>query len=164
MARVLIVGGGRRGVRLAQRLCAEGHAVRIVTRQQGRRAEIESAGAECLIGDPDRLATLRGALEHVTVACWLLASARGGEERLRALHGSRLEQFLASAIDSTVRGFVYEAGGGELPAPLLADGERAVRALGERNAIPVAVLRADPRDGQRWLADAQGAIGRLLGE
>ncbi len=113
MARVLIVGGGCRGRRLAAELVGEGsgHAVRIVTRTEAGRGEIEASGAECLIGSPDRLATLRGALDGVTIACWLLATATGESEQVRALHGSRLESFLAQAIDTTMRGFVYEAPG-----------------------------------------------------
>ena len=53
---------------------------------------------------PERLATLRGALEHVTIACWLLADV-DDQELARALHGPRLESFLGDAIDSTLRGF-----------------------------------------------------------
>lgn len=162
MARILIVGGGCRGLELSRRLSGQGHAVRVVTRARGRRAQIEAAGAECFVGDPDRLATLRGALEHVTVACWLLATVSGPPEAVAALHGSRLEQFLGSAIDSTVRAVVYEAGGSALPAELLRGGERIVTGKAARNSIPVAVLRADPGDVQAWLSEAEQALGALL--
>ena len=77
MARILIVGGGCRGRRLARQLVGEGHAVRITTRTEAGRAAIEATGAECWIGTPERLATLRGALESVTIVCWLLAGAGG---------------------------------------------------------------------------------------
>jgi len=50
--------------------------VRITTRTDSGRAAIEAVGAECLIGTPDRLASLRGALEGVTVACWMLVIPR----------------------------------------------------------------------------------------
>lgn len=222
MARILIVGGGCRGRRLAVELVGErGHAVRIVTRSEPGRATIEAAGAECLIGTPDRLATLRGALEGVTIACWMLATARGEPERVRALHGSRLESFLGQAIDTTMRGFVYEAPGTASGAPAVAvtgvgagecvvagegagagecagagegvvagegavaeeravaregavaeervvamervaAGERVVRAITSRNAIPLAIVRADPDDLERWLADARRAVDSLL--
>jgi hypothetical protein len=109
VARLLIVGGGCRGRLLAARLVTEGHAVRIVSRSESRREPIESVGAECVIADPDRLGTLRPALEAVTVACWLLATARGPREQVEALHGARLERFVHQLIDTTVRGFVYEA-------------------------------------------------------
>jgi uncharacterized protein YbjT (DUF2867 family) len=73
----------------------EGHVVRISTRTEAGRAAIEATGAECWIGTPDRLATLRGALENVTIVCWLLGSAAGSAQALRALHGTRLEFFLS---------------------------------------------------------------------
>jgi hypothetical protein len=185
VARILIVGGGCRGRRLASLLgggersrpgdpADTGHAVRIVTRTESTRPLIEAAGAECLIGDPDRLATLRGALDGVTVACWLLATARGDAERVRELHGSRLRAFLAQAIDTPMRGFVYEApaaapgagvGAGADALAIQARsaaGEPIVRELAARNAIPAAFIRADPGNPDAWLAQARAAIDGLL--
>ncbi len=162
MARVLIVAGGCRGRALAAAMFAEGHAVRVSTRSERGRAAIEAAGAECWIGTPDRLATLRGALDAVTILCWLLGSCAGSEEELRELHTARLEFFLTQAIDTTVRGFVYESRGTTTPPDVLAEGERVVRALAHRNAIPTAFLTADPGDPRAWLAGAGAAIGSLL--
>jgi uncharacterized protein YbjT (DUF2867 family) len=162
VARALIIGGGCRGLRFAEELRREGHAVRIVTRGDGRRPEIEAAGAECWIGDPNRLGTLRGVLDGVTIACWLLGGATGPEERLRALHNERLRAFLESAIDSTVRGLLYEAVGSSIPAGALAEGERIAREIAQRNSIPLAVLRADPADVPRWLEQASGALSLML--
>jgi hypothetical protein len=136
--------------------------VRVVTRTEAGRTAIEAAGAECRIGDPDRLGTLRGALEGVTIACWLLGTASGPEEQVRALHGARLRAFLEQAIDSTMRGFVYEAAG-TAPAEALAEGERTVQEITGRNSIPVAFVTADPGDSDRWAADARAAVGGLLG-
>jgi hypothetical protein len=143
-------------------LIGEGHAVRVVASTPERREAIEATGAQCLIGTVDRLATLQGALEHVTITCWLFADADGDAERLRALHGARLERFLASAIDSTLRGFLYEAGGGAVPAEMLEGGARIVSETAARNSIPVAILRADPVGVEDWLDQAREAIGRLL--
>jgi hypothetical protein len=162
VARILIVAGGCRGRRLAEALAGEGHAVRITSRSEDTRAAIEAAGAECWVGTPDRLATLRGAVENVTILCWLLASASGPAEQLRALHGSRLEYFITQAIDTTVRGIVYEAHGAPDVAPMLAGGEAIVRALAGRNAIPAAFLTADPHDADAWLAGALAAVDSLL--
>ncbi|HUB73148.1 MAG TPA: hypothetical protein VL979_03810 [Solirubrobacteraceae bacterium] len=177
MSRVLIVAGGCRGRRLAAGLIADGHAVRITTRGERGRAAIEALGAECWVGTPDRLATLRGALEGVTIACWLLGTAAGPAAELEALHGPRLRLFVTQTIDTAVRGLVYEARGAAGAQALIAGGERAVRELAERNAIPVAFLTADPcgargwggsdepagaGQSERWLADARGAVGRLL--
>ncbi len=50
--RALIVGGGARGLALAERLRERGDAARVVTRKPERRAEIEAVGAEYLDGDP----------------------------------------------------------------------------------------------------------------
>lgn len=161
MARVLIVEGADRGLRLAEALLAEGHAVRVTTSDPTRAATIEAVGGECLLGTPQRLATLRGALEHVTVACWLLADVED-PELARALHGPRLERFLSDAIDSTLRGFVYESGGTDVLAEVLSGGERIVSETARLNSIPVALLAADPLDPGAWLAQALGAIGGLL--
>jgi hypothetical protein len=142
-------------------MLAEGHAVRVSTRHPEGRAAIEAVGAESFLGTPLRLATMRGALENVTVACWLLGSARGGADELRDLHGTRLELFLTQAIDTTVRGLVYEAAG-SVPAPLLERGARTVERLTTLNAIPSALIDADPGQADAWLAAASGAIVRLL--
>ena len=162
MARVLIVGGGCRGRELASEMAGEGHAVRVTTRTHAGRAAIEATGAECWIGTPDRLATLCPALQNVTIACWLLGTATGAPAQVRALHGSRLESFLVQAIDTTMRGFVYESCGTTAPPELLAGGERIVRAVAQRNAIPVAFIAADPQDPGAWLADARAAVDALL--
>ena len=195
VARILIVGGGCRGRRLAARLVEDGrHAVRITTRGESGRAAIEATGAECLIGTPDRLASLRGALDGVTIACWMLATARGDRAQVQALHGSRLESFLSQAIDTTMRGFIYEApgaggsAGGDtggdrdaaavradvaagmpgagriVPARAIVEGERIVRSIVERNAIPAAILMADVEDPPVWQAEAWATVGGLLGD
>lgn len=140
----------------------EGHAVRITTRTDAACAAIEAVGAECRIGTPDRLATLRGALDSVTIVCWLLGTAVGCEQQLRALHSSRLELFLTQMIDTTVRGLVYEARGAGPVSGLLADGETLTRRLTERNQIPAAFLTADPQDQDAWLSAAHAAISSLL--
>jgi hypothetical protein len=150
----------------------EGHTVRVTARNESGRAAIEAAGAECWIGTPERLATLRAALESVTIVCWLLGTATGSDDEIRALHGSRLEFFLGQAIDTTVRGFVYEAAGvaggavgaagGAVGADVLAGGELIVRRVAERNEIPVGFLRADPGNADTWLAGAHAEIEALL--
>jgi hypothetical protein len=143
-------------------MVAEGHAVRITTRSEDGRAAIEQTGAECWIGTPDRLATLRGALDSVTILCWMLGSALGSQEELTALYTTRLEFFLTQAIDTTVRGILYEARGNTVPEELLLGGERTLISLTERSAIPASVLTADPEDLDSWLAQARGAVADLL--
>jgi len=160
MARVLIVGGGCRGLRLAEDLIAAGHAVRVSTRTESGRAAIEAVGAECWIGDPDRVVTLRQALDRVTVTSWMLGTARGGAEALQALYGTRLEYWLTQVIDTTVRGFVYEAGG-TAPSELRAAGAQLVREMCERNAIPYAIVDSEPGEAG-WVATARASIESFL--
>jgi hypothetical protein len=161
VARILIVAGGARGRALAATLVAEGHAVRITTRDESGRAAIEAVGAECWIATPDRIATLRYALESVTLACWLLGNACGEPEAVAALHGSRLEFFLSQVIDTTVRGLVYEAAG-SAAAATLGEGRRLIGERAAYNAIPLRVLDADPLDRGRWNGQARAAIAELL--
>ena len=142
-----MVGGGCRGLALARSLVAEGHAVRAVTRHESRRAEIEAAGCECWIGDPDRIGTLRYALENATVLLWLLATVDVPE-----LHGSRLEMMLERSVDTTVRGVLYEGH----------TGRAVVQAAHDRHGIPIAFLDADPADSDAWAAAARAGIDALL--
>lgn len=160
--RVLLVGGGRRGLALTRALIAEGHAVRAVTRTEAGRAAIEAAGGECWIGDPDRIGTLRYALENVTVLVWALATASGDPEKVAALHGSRLQMMLEKTIDTTVRGVVYEAAG-PVGDGALAEGRAVVERMATRNEIPYEILAADPTGApEAWAAEARAAIERVL--
>ncbi|HVW16943.1 MAG TPA: NAD(P)H-binding protein [Solirubrobacteraceae bacterium] len=159
--RVLLIGGGRRGRALAAGLTSEGHAVRAVTRTQAGRAAIEAIGAECWIGDPDRIGTLRYALDNVTVVVWALGTATGEPEQVRALHGSRLTMLLERTIDTTARGFIYEVAGSVDPRAL-ERGAAEVRRMCELNEVPYALLRADPADERAWAAAARAEIDRLL--
>ena len=157
--RALLVGGGCRGLALARTLVAEGHAVRVVTRSPVRRAEIEAAGCECWIGDPDRIGSLRYALDNVTVLLWLLGTATG--PNVEALHGSRLRMMLEKTTDTTVRAVLYEAAGTVGPAMLEA-GAAELALAQTLNEIPGALLEADPRDVDAWVSGARDAIEHLL--
>lgn len=161
MARVLIVGGGCRGEALARAVVADGHAVRMTSRDPGRVERIEATGAHAYVGDPARIGTLVYALDNVTLLCWLLGTATGSEETVAALHGPRLERMLEEIVDTTVRGVVYEAAG-TVPSGVLAGGRAAVERAHEVNMIPVEVLDADPADEAGWLEAAHAAVGRLL--
>jgi hypothetical protein len=162
VARVLIVGGGCRGRRLAHGLVAGGHVARVTTRTQQRRSVIEATGAECWVGTPDRLATMRGALEGVSILCWLLGGASGSPRELRELHTDRLRFFLTQAIDTTVRGVLYEARGIGACGPAALEGEGVAKEVLARNSIPAEFLRHDPRDEDAWLEQARSCIDSLL--
>jgi nucleoside-diphosphate-sugar epimerase len=136
VARVLIVPCGCRGRALARELAAAGHAVRGTTRDGSRAGAIAAAGAEPFVADPDRIATLMGALAGVTVVCWLMGSV--------PLHRGRERMLFEKLVDTPVRGVVYEGS-----SPQIA------REASERWRIPLAVL--EPGD------DAKAAVDRLLG-
>jgi len=160
--RALIVGGGCRGLDLARELTAGGHAVRIVTRTEAGREAIEAAGAECWVGTPDVIGTLRYALDNVTLLLWLLGTASGERDEIAALHGPRLRMMLEKTTDTTVRGVVYEAAG-TVPEDILAAGVAEMRHAQETNEIPFALLHRDPRGPREaWLAQARAAIETLL--
>ena len=141
MARVLIIGCGCRGRELAGELLEAGHTVRGTTRQPGQLQAIEAAGAEAVIADPDRVATLIPAFAGVAVACLLLGSATGAPDALRALHTTRLEMLLTRAIDTTIRGVVYEATG-TIDPDVLEAGARIVRTKCDESRIPHRILLA----------------------
>ncbi|MCW3011329.1 MAG: hypothetical protein JWO90_1733 [Solirubrobacterales bacterium] len=158
----MVGGGSCRGLDLTRSLVADGHAVRVVSREGARRAEIEAAGGECWVGTPDAIGTLRYALDNVTVLFWLLGTAEGGD--VAALHGSRLTMMLERVTDSTVRGVVYEATGTVDPA-LLEGGAHEVREANRKNEIPFRMLRADPRgDRGTWLRETADLVDSLLGQ
>jgi uncharacterized protein YbjT (DUF2867 family) len=147
LARVLIVGCGCRGRRLARALVAEGHSVRGTSRSPEALPDIEAAGAEAAVADPDRLGTLLPLLEGVSAVCWLMGTAEPGEP----LHGPRLRSLQEKLVDSPARGLIYEAAG-SVDAPLLAAGAAIVREVGETFRMPVAVVSEDPADIDAWTA------------
>jgi len=158
MARVLIVGCGCRGQVLARELRDAGHAVRGTTRDRGRFAAIEAAGAEPYLGDPDRIATLMDALTAVTIVCWLMGTAEGAPE----LHDGRLRMLWEKLVDTPVRGVVYEAAGPLDPA-VYARGREVAATAHATWRIPLRVLEDDPADGAAWRRGARLAVTSLLG-
>jgi nucleoside-diphosphate-sugar epimerase len=161
VARVLIVGCGCRGRALARELCAAGHAVRGTTRHPARAESIAAAGAEPYVGDPDRIATLMGALTGVTIVCWLMGTATGDVRRVAELHDGRLRMLWEKLVDTPVRGVVHEAAG-DLAPDVLARGRSVALVAHETWRIPLEVLDADPADHDPWLTAAVAAVARLL--
>ena len=162
MARILVVGCGCRGRALAASLRSAGHAVRGTTRDPATAEAIRAAGAEPYVGDPDRIASLMGALTGVTVVCWLMGTASGDPERVFALHDTRLRMLWEKLVDTPVRGVVYEAAGSVDPTALIR-GEAVARVAHETCRIPLAYVRADPAEHPAWLAAARTAVNGLLG-
>jgi nucleoside-diphosphate-sugar epimerase len=161
MARVLVVGCGCRGAELAVALLERGYAVRGTSRRGERLSAIESLGAEAVLADPDRLATLLPHLEGVSALCWLMGNATGAPDAVAALHGERLRSLAESLVDTHVRGLVYEAAGSVHP-DALERGAEIARAAGAAHRMPVAVVETDPADQARWLSDAARAVDELF--
>jgi hypothetical protein len=121
VARVLVVGPGPRGHALARALGEEGHLVR-----------------GPVPGDP---AAVVGALEAVSVLCWL-----GGARDL-----ARLRAVLEKVVDTTVRGLAYEPAG--------AADRAAVETAHRTWAIPVVWIAEGSAE---WPEPALRAIRALL--
>lgn len=155
MARVLIVGGRGRGEALARDLVEAGHAVRGTTRDPRGLEFIEAAGAEAVIADPDRVATLMDPLQAVTIVVWLLGTADSDD-----LHDGRLRMLCEKLVDTPVRGLVYEVP--DRPARA-ARGREIVDDAHRRWNIPVAYVDVPPADCDGWREAAAGAVSKLLG-
>ena len=121
--------------------------MRGTTRDPQRLGEIEAAGAEAVVADPDRLGTVMTQLAGVSVVCWLLTTVPSSD-----LHGPRLETLLERLVDTPVRGFVYEG----------QTGADAVRAASERWRIPAQIVDQDPAEHDAWLAAMRAAVAALL--
>ena len=157
MARVLIVGCGCRGRALGAALGGSGHAVRGSTRSATRVAELEKAGIEGVVADPDRLGTLVPALAGVTVVCWLMGSA----EDSPGVHGPRLRSLMEHLVDTPVRGLVYESAG-TADAALLTEGASIVREASQTWHIPVEIVDTDPAAAEDWLQAMKAAVEQRL--
>jgi putative NADH-flavin reductase len=157
MARFLIVGCGCRGQALARELIGAGHVVRGTTRDPAKLAAIEAAGAEAVVADPYRLATVMPLLDGASAVLWLMGTANGSADSVEAVHGTRLESMLELIVDTHARGFVYETGGLERELGL-----HATRCAAEVYEMPIEVLATDPGRHEEWLADARQAALRTL--
>jgi len=133
------------------------HTVRGTTRVPERVSELETAGLEGVVADPDRLGTLVPALSGVSVVCWLMGSALGAAD----VHGARLRSLMEHLVDTPVRGLVYEAAGTVDPG-LLEAGAEIVREASRVWHIRVEVVSADPADHPAWLEAMKDAVERLL--
>jgi uncharacterized protein YbjT (DUF2867 family) len=139
MARALIVGCGCRGRAVGEQLLAEGWAVRGTSRREDGLEPIAAAGIEPALADPAHPGTLLDLVGDVAVVHWLLGSAEGDGEVIAAIHGPKLESFIAKLVDTPVRRFVYEAAGSVEPG-YLARGEEILRAAERTWRIPVEIL------------------------
>jgi nucleoside-diphosphate-sugar epimerase len=160
VARALIVGCGCRGRRLGRLLRAEGWQVRGTSRSEGAREQIDAAGLESARADPDRPGTILDLCGDVAVVVWLLGSATGEREVIRALHGPRLERLLEKLVDSPVRAFVYETSG-TVEQELLEHGRDRVLDAARTWRIPVAFIDAGSAE-PGWATRAAASVRESL--
>jgi uncharacterized protein YbjT (DUF2867 family) len=138
--RVAVAGAtGFVGAPLVERLVADGHTVRALTRRPDRYAGPgEPVGAD--VDDPDSLAT---ALTDVDAAYYLVHSL--GREDFEARDARAATAFGRAAADAGVRQIIYLGGlGAEDPAELSPHlrSRREVEHLLGAAGVPVTVLRA----------------------
>lgn len=160
MARALIVGCGCRGRELGKELAGRGWRVRGTSRSRDHLPDIELAGIEPALADPDRPGTILDLCGDVSVVVWLLGSASGSPDLIAAVHGPRLERLLEKLVDSPVRGFAYEAAGA-VAAEVLDSGRGIVERAGKRWRIPVEVL-GDEAAEPGWARSTAEQVAGLL--
>jgi uncharacterized protein YbjT (DUF2867 family) len=147
----LIVGCGRRGRALGEQLLREGWAVRGTSRRREGIEAIEAAGIEAAVADPDRPATILELVDDVAVLVLLLGNARGSDEELAAIHGSRLERLMEHLVETPVRGVVYEG---------TETGAEIVRAAGRTWRIPT-ITRLPKPSQSPYGGDADGLASEV---
>jgi hypothetical protein len=161
VARALIVGCGCHGRGLGSELIERGWQVRGTSRDPDRLAEIEAAGIEGVVADPDRLGTILDQIEGVTLIYWLFGAPAGAREQVMALHGPRLERLLEEIVDTPVRGLVYELTT-ELDPALAVTAFELLRTANERWRIGFEVVDADRHHARSWRAGMVAAGEELL--
>lgn len=111
---ILVVGGtGTLGRQVVRRLLANGHSVRVLTRQPERGALLAASGAEVVTGDLRDPASLRAATQgvravvsssHSIAGAWRSSSARVDDAGQRSL--------IAAAVEADIDHFVFISGHG----------------------------------------------------
>ena len=135
--------------------------MRGTSRREDGLAAIEAAGIEPALADPDRVGTVLDHVGDVTVVAWLLGSATGTAEEVRAANELRLGSLLEKLVDTPVRGFVFEGAGSAAPEVLAAGAELVGRA-GRTWMIPVRVVTAGRDDDGAWTAAMAAAVAGVL--
>ncbi len=136
MARVLLTGTPERIAPVAERLVADGFAVRCAVPGGAPVCD----GAESIDATPDLPGGIVMALQGVAVVAWLLGDESWSD---RDLHGEKLETMLLRVVDTGVRGFIYEQPHGFVGADSLAQsGVAQVAHAHDTWHIPVATVNA----------------------
>lgn len=113
--------------------------MRGTSRRKEALGEIEAAGIEPALADPDRPGTILELVGDVAVLVLLLGNAKGSAEELEAIHGPRLERLMEHLVETPVRGVLYEG---------TAAGEQIVRDAARTWRIPVRIVPRPPKPVQ----------------
>jgi nucleoside-diphosphate-sugar epimerase len=107
--KILIVGCGYRGKRIAVRLIAQGYAVRGMTRSAEHAAALSALGIEPFIADVTKPATLDGIGEGVDAVYHLMGSMSGNDTQLQQLHVDGTRNLLNALNISKLQRYIYES-------------------------------------------------------
>jgi uncharacterized protein YbjT (DUF2867 family) len=140
---VIAVAGstGYIGALLCRRLREEGHRVRALARHPERADELREAGCEVYRADVLEPGTLRGALDGIEVAYYLVHSmGRGSDGDFAERDRQGAENFAAAAAAAGAKRIVYLGGLGEGSKHL--DSRHATAEILRKGEVPVTYLRA----------------------
>jgi uncharacterized protein YbjT (DUF2867 family) len=140
---VIAVAGstGYIGGLLCRRLREEGHQIRALARHPERADELRKAGCEVYRADVLEPGSLRGALDGIEVAYYLVHSmGRGSDGDFAERDRQGAENFAAAAAAAGAKRIVYLGGLGEGSKHL--DSRHATAEILRKGEVPVTYLRA----------------------
>ncbi len=109
MSRIAIIGGhGKVGLKLAPLLIAQGHSVSAVIRNPDQTQDVESAGAQALIADVEKLdkAGIAEALGGHDAVVWSAGAGGGSPERTWSVDRDAAIRTIDAAQDAKAQRFV----------------------------------------------------------
>ncbi|MEO8091564.1 MAG: NAD(P)H-binding protein [bacterium] len=141
--KLLVAGAtGYIGRLLSLELAARGGDVRCLVRNRSRADDLAAAGCEIVQGDVLDPATLRPALEGVSVAYYLVHSmGRGGDAKFATRDRRAAENFATAAAEAGVELIVYLGGLTEGGSEHLASRHETARVL-QASGVPLTYFRA----------------------